>query len=575
MKKHLLLIIAVLLTGIVKAQETPPSTNLYSTSQAQFSEHLPDSAVWIYKGQSPSGTPFGWARLARYSDLISGYVPTNFLRINGSNANTDVNIYNNLYKSTKGFLMDTVISGKQRYFNLSTSSLYSTFQNSPSGTIGTYYFQDYNGVNNQAYGINNNVEISVNQSIGSNAKFKFHENSTGHEKGLLIDSTSSIQVFDDVTNKGMIYAADYSANFTDRSLVDKGYVTSSLSGYLPLTAGSGSPLTGALNWFESGALRGSIEATSTSLILNSITGNDIRFQTDGATKVSISNAGNLSVIGSTTATALIKSGGLPTQFLMADGSTTTTSNYIQNQQASAQPANMWIDGDIYSRSISTAANGAGYTAFLQNTSSAGAGALIEGGNTKATSSGGAYALRVDDYAFNPLLKVYSDEIDITPTVNIASLTASQLVATDASKNIVSLTALPSVTTATTQSAGDNSTKVATTAYVDGALASGAPPKYNLSTTTDANYTITGVSDGVGQVVKLVTITASRTVSLPTASSFTGQQIIFFNYDTSGTNVWTISSGNAISGPSGGTTTSLGVAGFVTKMISDGANWVVY
>jgi len=57
-------------------------------------------------------------------------------------------------------------------------------------------------------------------------------------------------------------------------------------------------------------------------------------------------------------------------------------------------------------------------------------------------------------------------------VKINNLTASELVATDASKNLVSVTALPNGTTATTQTAGDNSTKVATTAYVDTAVAGG-------------------------------------------------------------------------------------------------------
>ncbi len=56
-------------------------------------------------------------------------------------------------------------------------------------------------------------------------------------------------------------------------------------------------------------------------------------------------------------------------------------------------------------------------------------------------------------------------------INLQGLTASELVFTDGSKNLVSGTALPNGTTATTQTAGDNSTKLATTAYV--ATAAGA------------------------------------------------------------------------------------------------------
>lgn len=53
----------------------------------------------------------------------------------------------------------------------------------------------------------------------------------------------------------------------------------------------------------------------------------------------------------------------------------------------------------------------------------------------------------------------------TGAVNIPELTASELVATDSSKNLASVTALPSNTTATTQTVGDNTTKVATDAFV--------------------------------------------------------------------------------------------------------------
>lgn len=40
---------------------------------------------------------------------------------------------------------------------------------------------------------------------------------------------SNFQIRDDVTNKGIVYHSDYSANFTARSLVDKGYVDNALS----------------------------------------------------------------------------------------------------------------------------------------------------------------------------------------------------------------------------------------------------------------------------------------------------------------------------------------------------------
>lgn len=55
---------------------------------------------------------------------------------------------------------------------------------------------------------------------------------------------------------------------------------------------------------------------------------------------------------------------------------------------------------------------------------------------------------------------------ITGGLNISGLTASQLVETDGSKNLVSATSLPNGVTATTQTGGDTSTKVATDAFVN-------------------------------------------------------------------------------------------------------------
>ena len=63
----------------------------------------------------------------------------------------------------------------------------------------------------------------------------------------------------------------------------------------------------------------------------------------------------------------------------------------------------------------------------------------------------------------------------TSGLNLPLQTASQILQTDASKNVISSNTLPNGTTATTQSAADSSTKVATTAFVNGTaltLASG-------------------------------------------------------------------------------------------------------
>lgn len=59
--------------------------------------------------------------------------------------------------------------------------------------------------------------------------------------------------------------------------------------------------------------------------------------------------------------------------------------------------------------------------------------------------------------------------ETTETLTLNNLTASSLIGADGSKQIVTITALPNGTTATTQAPLDNSTKVATTAYVEAAV----------------------------------------------------------------------------------------------------------
>lgn len=92
-------------------------------------------------------------------------------------------------------------------------------------------------------------------------------------------------------------------------------------------------------------------------------------------------------------------------------------------------------------------------------------------------------------------------IDHTGLVNITGLTASSAVATDSSKNLISVTntgtgsnvlavspALTGSPTAPTQSASDNSTKIATTAYVDSAAAIATASKVTTTAvSTNASF----------------------------------------------------------------------------------------
>ena len=115
---------------------------------------------------------------------------------------------------------------------------------------------------------------------------------------------------------------------------------------------------------------------------------------------------------------------------------------------------------------------------------AGGGGGTPGGSNKQVqyNDGGAFGAEAGfeyDKATNEL--TVPDLID-------SSLTASQIVLTNASKKLVSSLTLPNNTLATTQAAADNSTKVATTAYVDTADALKAPlvsPTFTGTVTTPA------------------------------------------------------------------------------------------
>lgn len=580
MKKHLLLIIAVLLTGIVKAQQQhnyiPPSTpsagnQIYTINPLDTNTRRP--IIYYGLGQSD------W--LAKYSDITSGFVPTNFLRINGSNANTDVNIgsYRMIaseFDAPSGNLTVSAGAGAgDKLFLQAGSEIDFYLAGVKHGFWGTggLTINDYTTINNTLAAKYFNISDNQAYPIG----VIYNSNSSGGGLSIQAGNTAygalELYNYDHTVNIANFYAnkASFGPKITgltylgtpsnDEDYTQKKYITdnfatiSSLSGYLPLTGGT---------------LTGGVTATSFTGAGTGLTG----------TASGLSIGGNAA-----TATNSTQWGGVPMNWAAFGSSAEISylvgynSNYSQATGFSKSAVQGWLDLGSYAyRSSGLAELTASNTWSMPQTFSTG----LTSNNTIAITNG--FTLQMYNSAntfysyFNPsgFTAVRQHTLpDASGTVALGTGSAGALAAWSSTNVLTTTTALPSGTTATTQSVGDNSTKVATTAYVDGALASGAPPKYNLSTTTDANYTITGVSDGVGQVVKLVTITANRTVSLPTASSFTGQQIIFFNYDTSGTNVWTISSGNAISGPSGGITTSLGVAGFVTKMISDGANWVVY
>jgi len=189
-------------------------------------------------------------------------------------------------------------------------------------------------------------------------------------------------------------------------------------------------------------------------------------------------------------------------------------------------------------------------------------AYTEGGNTLETSgTNGYWAAGVrnsnvlsEGIRINPALTINFDGYTIAGLLhtNTNSTLTSSLVQ---SADLASSLSLPGSPTTTTQVAADNSTKIATTAFTADVV----------NTATDANYTITSST----QLVKLPVITAARTVTLPTASSYTGRLIRIWNQNTSGTFLWTFAS--TVKDRDGTTDTAIANQTWVV-LESDGTNW---
>ena len=132
-------------------------------------------------------------------------------------------------------------------------------------------------------------------------------------------------------------------------------------------------------------------------------------------------------------------------------------------------------------------------------------------------------------------------INASGTVNLSALTASQLVATDGSKNLTNVTALPNGTTATTQSVGDNSQKVATTEYAD--LAGKLVLIATATASSSASISFTSIPATYDKYVVVISglvpvtnsVTLLMTVSEDNGASYKSSSYLWtrWGWDTSG------------------------------------------
>lgn len=109
------------------------------------------------------------------------------------------------------------------------------------------------------------LEHSYVQTLVAGVNIGSYSQSSGNETKLTFSTTTSEISSTYSTYAGLTYNADYSANYTNRSLVDKGYVS---GGFVPYTGATGSVTMGANNIFFASGYGIDVTATGGSDILN-------------------------------------------------------------------------------------------------------------------------------------------------------------------------------------------------------------------------------------------------------------------------------------------------------------------
>jgi hypothetical protein len=122
----------------------------------------------------------------------------------------------------------------------------------------------------------------------------------------------------------------------------------------------------------------------------------------------------------------------------------------------------------------------------------------------------------------------------------------------------------------TASANDNSTNAASTAYVDGAIASGKGFQGSLIVINDADYSI---SSGVETVIYNATLTADRALTFPSATGNTNRHIRVYLKGAGGHQLNVSSSSNfVLASTSSATSFATNLDGETMDFQSDGTTW---
>ena len=101
------------------------------------------------------------------------------------------------------------------------------FSGEDSSTDYAHYLDiEDDGVNMWGYNNDDNSSLAIRIDMDATPLARMYYNDTNYNEKILGIGSAGIVFTDSVDSKGAEYAADYSANYTDRSLVDKAYADS-------------------------------------------------------------------------------------------------------------------------------------------------------------------------------------------------------------------------------------------------------------------------------------------------------------------------------------------------------------
>jgi hypothetical protein len=209
-----------------------------------------DGAAYINGAPDPADNSSLVPSTAWVNQFVNTAVVSSALAFSSGLTNTSgsVNLGGSLTRTT-------TIDAAGHVFNVSdtVNGSISFWLNAASKDIQLYYTDT---TNNASGGLNANYQTGT--------QLVFTQPSTNHSQIIAL-SGASMTVFDNVNAKGLVYNADYSANYTSRSIPDVAWVQSQIASVTPGTPGGS---TTQLQYNNAGAFAGSSNLTFNGSMLN-------------------------------------------------------------------------------------------------------------------------------------------------------------------------------------------------------------------------------------------------------------------------------------------------------------------